>query len=117
VTLMGMIGTFLGWQPMVFVFAMAPLCGLAFLVPIRALTSKSYVPYGPFLAAATVIVLFFWRRLWLSTRLVFGDPLSLAILATAATATFVILLIFMRIYRTPRVEIGDRRDSPEIREL
>ena len=53
VTLMGMIGTFLGWQPTVFVFLAAPLCGLALLIPVKVLWRRSHVPYGPFLAAGT----------------------------------------------------------------
>ena len=80
VTLLAMVGTFIGWQPTVFVFALAPFCGLVCTVPLRLFMRRSYLPYGPFLAAATIIVLFTWRWLWQSTRLIFGHPQSLALL-------------------------------------
>ncbi len=89
VTLMAMIGTFLGWQPTVFVFLIAPLCGLAMILPIRLFWKRGYVPYGPFLAGASIVVLLSWKWLWLSSRLVFGDPRSLAFLAAGALVTFV----------------------------
>jgi leader peptidase (prepilin peptidase)/N-methyltransferase len=100
VTLMAMIGTFLGWQPTVFVFALAPLCGLACTLPLRLFTRKAYLPYGPFLAVATIVVLFSWKWLWLSTRLVFGHPLSLAVLSAAAAVAFIILLLILRLYQS-----------------
>jgi len=100
VTLMAMIGTFIGWQPTVFVFVLAPLCGLACTLPLRMLTRRAYLPYGPFLAAATVVVLFSWRWIWPSTRLVFGHPLSLALLSAAAAFALLILLTIVRLYQS-----------------
>jgi leader peptidase (prepilin peptidase)/N-methyltransferase len=100
VTLMAMIGSFLGWQPTVFVFALAPLCGLACTLPLRVLTKRAYLPYGPFLAAATIVVLFSWKWLWVSTRLVFGHPLSLALLSAAAAVSLIVLLGMLRLYQS-----------------
>jgi leader peptidase (prepilin peptidase) / N-methyltransferase len=100
VTLMAMIGTFIGWQPTVFVFALAPLCGLACALPLRVITRRAYLPYGPFLAAATVVVLFSWRWLWLSTRLIFGHPLSVVLLSAGAGVSLVILLLILRMYQS-----------------
>jgi leader peptidase (prepilin peptidase) / N-methyltransferase len=98
VTLMGMIGTFVGWQPTVFVFLIAPLCGLAMILPLRLLWKRSYLPYGPFLAGATVVVLLSWKWLWSSSRLVFGDPRSLGLLGAGALVTFLALLFALRLY-------------------
>jgi leader peptidase (prepilin peptidase) / N-methyltransferase len=100
VTLMAMIGSFLGWQPIVMVFFLAPMCGLAFALPMKVISGGTHLPYGPFLATATVIVLFAWRPLWLSTRLVFGHPLSLVLLSAGAAAAFVALLAAVRFFRT-----------------
>jgi leader peptidase (prepilin peptidase)/N-methyltransferase len=100
VTLMAMIGSFLGWQPTVFVFVLAPLCGLVCTIPLRLLTKRAYLPYGPFLAAATIAVLFSWRWLWESTRLVFGHPLSLALLSAAAAVSLIVLLWLLRLYQS-----------------
>ena len=113
VTLMAMIGTFIGWQPIVFVFGLAPLCGLAFTIPLSILARKAWLPYGPFLAAATVIVLFSWRWLWASTRLVFGHAVSLALVGAAAAAALVILLVILRIYETRfREPAGESTGAP-----
>lgn len=106
VTLMAMIGSFIGWQPVLFVFLMAPVCGLLIGMLLRTLTNKSYVPYGPYLSLATVLVLLSWKWLWqfeiagvLSIRKLFGDPIGLAILSGIGIVAFVLLLIAVRLYR------------------
>lgn len=100
VTLLAMIGSFIGWQPTIVVFVLAPLCGIACIVPLRIVSRKAFLPYGPFLAAATVVVLFSWKWIWQSTRLVFGHPQSLAVLGGAASICLVILLLILRIYKS-----------------
>ncbi len=60
VTLMAMIGSFLGWQPVVFVFLLAPPCGIVIAIAQRLTRGRRMLPYGPFLSAATVVVLFGW---------------------------------------------------------
>jgi leader peptidase (prepilin peptidase)/N-methyltransferase len=112
-TLMAMIGSFLGWQPTVFVFAMAPLIAMIVVLPLRVLVKQSYLPYGPFLAAGTVIVLFTWRSLWLSTRLIWGDPQTIAIIAAAVAVALTILLAGLRLYRTRFGGLETDKDFPE----
>lgn len=99
VTLMAMIGSFLGWQPVVFVFLLAPLCGLLVALTVRLLSGVTFLPYGPYLTAAALMVLFSWRWLWLATRNVFGDWLSLAVLGTAGLGALIVLLALLRAYR------------------
>jgi leader peptidase (prepilin peptidase)/N-methyltransferase len=106
VTLMGMIGCFVGWQPVVFVFLLAPLCGIVAGLFEKVFANRSYVPYGPYLALSTIVVLFSWRWLWMletpdgfSMRRFFGDPVGLAILAGISLAAFVLLLGSVRLYR------------------
>lgn len=64
VTLMGMIGAFLGWQPCVAIFFLAPFVGIAFLLLQGMRRVDVEIPYGPSLCAATVIVVIFWRTVW-----------------------------------------------------
>jgi leader peptidase (prepilin peptidase)/N-methyltransferase len=114
VTLMAMIGSYIGWQAVLFVLALAPLCGILVGLGARVFTGKGYVPFGPYLAAATLIVLFSWRWLWMlelpwahgsiSVRRLFGDWPSLAILGGAALAAMVLLLGLIRLYRAIPVE-------------
>ena len=63
VTLMAMIGSFLGWQPLVFVFLLAPLCGIAMGLGVRLVTNRTYIPFGPYLSMAAVVVLVVGNRL------------------------------------------------------
>jgi leader peptidase (prepilin peptidase)/N-methyltransferase len=114
VTLMAMIGSYIGWQPVLFVLALAPLCGIVAGVGARVLFGRRFIPFGPYLAAATVIVLFAWRWLWMlefpwagetiSMRRLFGDWPSLAILGGSAIAAMVLLLGLIRLYRAIPVD-------------
>jgi len=99
VTLMAMIGSFVGWQPVVFVFLLAPLCGICIALFLRITQGRLIVPYGPYLSASTLLVLCSWRWLWTPTRDIFGDAISLAILGGVALVVFVALLLMMRLYR------------------
>ena len=101
-----MIGSFLGWQPLVFVFLIAPICGIAMGLGVRIITNRTYIPFGPYLSLAAVVVLFAWRPLWMleisnefSIRRLFGDAPGLAILAGISLVAFVALLVCLRLYR------------------
>jgi leader peptidase (prepilin peptidase)/N-methyltransferase len=69
VILMAVIGAFLGWQPALMAFFIAPACALLFL-PIQYFIHRDrYIPYGPFLSLGTLVVLLAWRPLWNGTTL------------------------------------------------
>lgn len=121
VTLMAMIGSFVGWQAVLFIFLLAPFCGLIVGLVARAITNRPYVPYGPFLATAAVLVLFGWRWIWLfptgdqpgrwAVRNLFGDGISLAILGGTALGALCLLLGLVRLYS--RIPVTSReRDDP-----
>ena len=99
VTLMGMIGSFIGWQAVTLVFLLAPIAGLTIGVLIRILTGKTYLPYGPWLSAATLFVLFCWSHLWHQTRLIFSDWVSVALLGAVGGGGFVLLLVMLQLYK------------------
>ena len=117
VTLMAMIGSFLGWQPVIFVLALAPLCGVIGSLLLRLLARKTYVPFGPYLSVAAIVVMFTWRWLWMfevktgphgefylySTRRMFGDPIGLAIIAGIALGALCGLLLLVRLIRGRRL--------------
>jgi leader peptidase (prepilin peptidase)/N-methyltransferase len=100
VTLMLMIGSFTGWQAVVLIFILAPLTGLVFAIVGKIVANQPYLPYGPCLAAATLIVLVSWSWLWAQTRLIFSDLLGVGLLAAAALAALVVLLLLIRGYRS-----------------
>ncbi len=66
VTLMAMIGTYIGWQPSLLVFFIAPLVSILFVVIRWLITGDAATPYGPYLCAATVLVLVYWDALWVN---------------------------------------------------
>ena len=99
VTLMAMIGSFIGWQPVLFVFALAPVCGLGIALLARLITGKSYVPYGPYLSASTLLVLLTWRWLWTPLRYIFGHGPTIGALVGGAILTMALLLSGIRLFR------------------
>jgi leader peptidase (prepilin peptidase)/N-methyltransferase len=106
VTLMMMVGSFVGWQPVVFALLLAPLCAVFIGLIVRYLTNRPYLPYGPYLSLATIVVLLTWNKLWmleipqvLSIRRFFGDAPGMAILAGVAIGAFVLLLLLLNLYR------------------
>ena len=64
VTLMMMIGAFLGWQACVVVFFLAPMAGLLVGLTQLVLRRGDEIPYGPFLCLATLVVLVRWADVW-----------------------------------------------------
>ncbi len=71
VTLMMMVGTFLGWQAGIMIFFIAPFAGL--IVGIVQLVTKSddVIPYGPFLCLGALFVIVRWADVWNRTLFAF----------------------------------------------
>jgi leader peptidase (prepilin peptidase) / N-methyltransferase len=153
VTLMAMIGAFLGWQPTIVVLLLAPLCGLAVgalvaigrmirsalaaMIPAlrRSGAVKTYLPYGPFLCLAAYIVMLTWRWIWMfelqlshaspagdrlttfAVRRLFGDWVSLVMIAGITLAALAIALFLRRIYKNlpvqPRTAVVETGPSTE----
>jgi len=72
VTLMAMIGAFLGWQTCLVIFFLAPFAALVIGVVQLVVRRDSEIPYGPFLCLATLVVIVRWADIWDRTYLVFG---------------------------------------------
>jgi len=133
VMLMGMVGSFLGWQPTVVAFMVAPLCALSIGLLVRLLGNRNYVPYGPYLSLATILVMFNWRWIWMlefglhegaaandrlatfAFRRLFGDWLSLAIIAAITVFGLVLLLGLSRLYQL--IPVSRSRRTPETEPL
>jgi prepilin signal peptidase PulO-like enzyme (type II secretory pathway) len=72
VTLMAMIGAFLGWQPCFVIFFLAPFAGLVIGVLRLILFRDKEIPYGPFLCLATLFLIVRWFVIWDRTIPIFG---------------------------------------------
>ena len=64
VTLMAMIGAYLGWQPALLVFAFAPFAAIVIAVTEFILTRRHEIAFGPYLCLSAVIVILFWDPIW-----------------------------------------------------
>jgi len=64
VTLMAMIGAFLGWQPCMLIFFLAPLAGVVVGMLRLVFCRDKEIPYGPFLCLAAAAVVVFWSAVW-----------------------------------------------------
>lgn len=115
VTLMAMIGSFIGWQPVTVVFLLAPVCGIAIALIVRFTQGRIVLPYGPFLSAATLVVLLSWRMIWTATRELFGHGPTLVGLALGIVGGMALLLGLLRLYRAIPVErrAPGRPDKPQ----
>ena len=109
VTLMAMIGSFVGWQPVLFILLLAPLTAVVVAVAVGLTGRQTYIPYGPFLSGAAFVVLCSWRWLWQPTRYVFGHWPSLLGLAAVALGGLSGLLLLARMYRAIPVEPTKRQ--------
>ncbi len=64
VTLMAMIGTFVGWQGCLIVFFLAPLAGAVIAILRLVLRRQRDIAYGPFLCLGTLLLLVGWAPIW-----------------------------------------------------
>lgn len=64
VTLMAMMGAYLGWQSCLVIFFLAPLAALVIGIAQWVLRRENEIPYGPFLCLAAVVLIVRWRAVW-----------------------------------------------------
>src|SRR6185436_5201682 len=64
VTLMAMIGAFVGWQPVLIVFFMAPFVGAIVGLLQWIMIGENVIPFGPFLCLGALTTVVFWAAVW-----------------------------------------------------
>ena len=97
VTLMAMMGSWLGWQVCVLVCCLAVFIGLVHGVLQLLLRRESELPFGPSLCLAAVLVVVFWRPLWQRVGVFFAEPLDMAaVIGAVIGLTAVSLLVWRR---------------------
>ncbi len=64
VTLMAMIGVYLGWQSTLLVFFMAPLVAVVICLVQWVLTRRRDIAFGPYLCGAALILMIGWSEIW-----------------------------------------------------
>jgi prepilin signal peptidase PulO-like enzyme (type II secretory pathway) len=130
VTLMAMIGSFLGWQSCLIAFFLAPFSGLVLGGAQWLLTRDKVIPYGPFLCLAAFGVALAWRHCWQALSPVFAlgwlIPAAVGSCLCLAAGLLWILRLFLALFDRPLPSAageeagesasraaGDSADSPE----
>jgi prepilin signal peptidase PulO-like enzyme (type II secretory pathway) len=64
VTLMAMIGAYVGWQACLPILGVSAIAALFISVPMAIFYRESTLPYGPYLSIGAVVVVLFWPSVW-----------------------------------------------------
>jgi hypothetical protein len=98
VTLMSMIGAFLGWQTCLIVFFMAPFAALVVGLLRYFLLRDKEIPYGPFLCLAALAVILYWAPIWDWAQGIFGQGWLVPLVMLACLAIMAPLLFLLRMF-------------------
>ncbi len=63
VKFLAMIGSFVGWQKVILIFFLAPFFGSAVGIFLKIKYKVETIPYGPYLALATLVAIFWGERI------------------------------------------------------
>ncbi|NCY03372.1 MAG: prepilin peptidase [Planctomycetia bacterium] len=98
VTLMAMVGAWVGWQASVLTFFLAAFIGLAHGVAQMVRHRENELPYGPSLCLACAAVVAAWRPLWAWAGGPFMQPLELSlVIAAVVVLTAATLFVWQRL--------------------
>ncbi|MBW3541114.1 MAG: prepilin peptidase [Planctomycetes bacterium] len=113
VVLMATIGSFLGWQPTIVAFIIAPVFALAVHAVRWLRAGHREIPFGPYLSLGALVVLLGWRHIWPVARNWFAWGAAVVPLAMVMGAGLFLSLWLVRLVkrgmglapRGPHVEI------------
>jgi prepilin signal peptidase PulO-like enzyme (type II secretory pathway) len=92
VTLMMMVGTFLGWQACLIAFFLAPFAAIFIGVAQFILRRDDVIPYGPFLCLASSAVVVAWAPVWMWAQPLFEQGLLVPLVLAACLAMLFVML-------------------------
>jgi leader peptidase (prepilin peptidase)/N-methyltransferase len=91
VTLMMMLGTFLGWQACMITFFLAPFAAIFIGLAQFVLRRDDVIPFGPFLCLGAAVVVVEWAPIWMWGQQIFAAGM----LVPAVLVVCLVLLGFM----------------------
>ena len=99
VTLMGMIGAFLGWQAAMMTFFLAPFTSLLIALVYWVVTGRRDIPFGPFLCFAAGIVIIGWETIWVRYAPIFGLGLFIPLVICVGIALMGVMLALLQLVK------------------
>ncbi|MBS0208396.1 MAG: prepilin peptidase [Planctomycetes bacterium] len=108
VTLLAMIGAFLGWQAALFTFFVAPFAGAVLGIVKRLTSGDGVIPFGPFLCLGATVVVCFWLPAWDYLKESFFVPW---LIPAGLVGCLVIIVPVLLVYRLMRYGGADPAES------
>jgi prepilin signal peptidase PulO-like enzyme (type II secretory pathway) len=96
VTLMAMIGAFLGWQTTLVVFFLSPVAALFIALTQWILTGRRDIAFGPYLCLSALFVIVCWPTVWGRVDYVFRMGWIVPALFAACLLLMMGMLMFWR---------------------
>jgi leader peptidase (prepilin peptidase)/N-methyltransferase len=100
--LMMMAGAFIGWQPVVVAFFAGALLTLGFAIVQMVVFRDNSLPFGPGLAAGTMLTVLSWKSIGPAVQSLFFWPTMLVICVVAGAGFMLVMSVLLR--RPPRSE-------------
>ena len=116
VTLMAMVGAFIGWQPCLLIFGLAPASAVIVALLQYICTRDNEIAFGPYLALGTLICISYWQWLWFGyARDFFGIGKGWFIPTTCLVLLALMcgLLWVVRLFKELVLGIDDALPEPE----
>jgi leader peptidase (prepilin peptidase)/N-methyltransferase len=99
VILMAMIGMFIGWQPVVTVFFIAPMIALVVVILMFPFIQNKMIPYGPYLSLGTILMILCWPQIWPYAENFFKMGIIVPILAVIMSVMLLVTLSLMQVLK------------------
>lgn len=96
VTLMMMIGTFLGWQACLILFFISPFAALVIGIIQFIARRDDVIPFGPFLCLAAAVTVVWWAPIWMWAQPMFEHG---ALVPLVLTVCLILLGVMLTIWR------------------
>lgn len=107
VTLMMMVGAFIGWQAGLMTFFLAPFAGIVIGILQLVLRHDDVIPYGPFLCLGTAFVVVQWNELWARSEAIFSHGTLLPAVLIIGLILMGVLLGIWRVIKTQLLGISE----------
>jgi leader peptidase (prepilin peptidase) / N-methyltransferase len=96
VTLMAMIGAFLGWQTTLVVFFLSPIAALVIALSQWLLTGRRDIAFGPYLCLSALFAIVCWPLVWSRVSGIFAMGWIVPALFAACLLLMMAMLMFWR---------------------